>query len=184
MSHKVYDPKKPNAIYLRPGPKSRPVKYLESIENSGMIIDGKHSIAMYTSRAGAIAGPAGPAGFDTIIASCSDEMTPITLGGPKTTFRAPYAFDMSNGYVRISFTTAPVGGEFIFDLHMNGVSMFSTLVTCDSGELTSFTAAVPSVIDIPGNLVPEDAEFRAYVNQVGSSVAGTGLKVAVTGVRA
>lgn len=190
MAKIVYDPEKPEKVFFRPTAGTRPMRYLESIEKSGVITDLKHGIAMYTSRSVPNVGPQGPPGhgFDTIIASCSDEDTPITLGGPKTTFRAPYPLDMTNGFVRASLTNAPTGASMIIDITMNGVSMFSTPISIDAGSRTSVGSTPQSVIDIPlvGGipLVPDDAEFLVYVTQVGSTYAGSGLKVAVTGEKA
>ena len=184
MSHNtVYDPKNPNKVYLRPNPGARPLKYEQNIAMQGLMLDRKHAIAMYTSRAGAIAGPPGPTPdvYDTIIASASDEDTPLTVGGPKTTFRSPYPLDMTTGYVRASLTTAPAGSNLIIDITMNGTSMFSTLITIEPASRTSLGATTQSVVSIPGMLVPDDAEFLVYVTQVGSSFAGTGLKVAISG---
>ena len=184
MSHDtVYDPKDPNKVYLRPNPGARPVKYEQNIAMQGLMLDRKHSIALYTSRAGAIAGPQGPMPdvYDTIIASASDEFTPLTLGGPKTTFRAPFPYDMTTGFVRASLTTEPTGSDLIIDIWMNGVTMFSTPIHIEPGSRTSVGAATQSVINIPGMLVPDDAEFWVYVTQIGSGFAGAGLKVAVTG---
>jgi len=184
MSHDtVYDPKKPNMVYLRPNPGARPLKYEQSIAMQGIMLDRKHAIAMYTSRAGMAVGPPGPIPdvYDTIIASASDENTPLSIGGPKTKFRCPYPLDMTTGYVRASLTNAPLGAALIADILMNGVSMFSTPIYIDAGERTSVTAAVQSVVDVPGDLAPDDAEFQVYVNQVGSAYAGSGLKVALTG---
>ena len=193
MSKIIYDPEKPEKVFLRPSAETRPQMYIESIERTGLIVDLKHGIAMYTSRSVPNVGPQGPPGvdgddapgFDTIIASASDEITPIDTGGPKTTFRAPYELDMTNGYVRASLTTAPTGSAMIVDLHMNGSTMFSTPIYIDANEKTSVTASIQSVISIPliGGLpiVPDDAEFEVYVTQVGSTIAGMGLKVAVTG---
>lgn len=187
MSTFHLDTEYPEMVYLRPAPDTRPVKTIESIEQAGMVIDHAHAIAMYTSRSVPNVGPQGPPGhgFDTIIASCSDELTPIPVGGPKTTFRAPYALDMTNGFVRASLTTAPDGAAMIIDITMNGVSMFSTPITIDAGSRTSVGSTPQSVISIPliGGLpiVPDDAEFLVYVTQVGSTFAGSGLKVAVTG---
>lgn len=179
----VYDPKKPQHVYMRPQPGNRPVSYEKSMAQQGIILDRKHSIAMYTSRAGMAVGPAGPTPdvFDTIIASCSDENTPIPTGGPKTTFRCPYPLDLTEGYVRASLTNAPTGSSMIIDITMNGVTMFSTPIYIDAGSRTSVGAAIQSVISVPGNLAPDDAEFLVYVTQVGSTYAGSGLKVAVTG---
>lgn len=183
----VSDERKPSLIHLVPTTKNRPIRYVGSIERPGMMVDLKHSIAMYVSKSVPSVGPQGPPGngFDTIIASASDEFTPITVGGPKTTFRAPYPLDMTNGFVRASLTNAPTGASMIVDLWMNGVSMFSTPIYIDPNSRTSVGAAIQSVIDIPIvsgiPLVPDDAEFLVYVSQVGSVLAGTGLKVAVTG---
>lgn len=181
----VYDPKKPGMAYLRPNPGARPVKYETDVAMQGIMLDRKHSIALYTSRAGMAVGPPGPMPdvYDTIIASCSDEYTPITVGGPKTTFRAPYPFNMATGFVRASLTTAPLGASMIIDITMNGLSMFSTPIHIEAGSRTSVGAAMQSVVSVPGNLIPDDAEFLVYVTQVGSAFAGAGLKVAVTGLK-
>jgi hypothetical protein len=155
------------------------------------MLDRKHAVAIYTSRAGMAVGPTGPMPdvWDTIIASCSDEVTELTVSTlvAKTTFRAPYPLDMTNGYIRASLTNAPQGSALTVDIKMNGVSVFTTPITIDPGELTSVTAAVPSVLDlvtgIPAATIPDDAEFRVYVTTIGSSYAGTGLKVALSGVK-
>jgi len=182
----VSDDRKPSMVHLVPTTKSRPIRYVEGIERAGMIIDLKHSLAMYVSKSVPAVGPQGPPGeipdiLDTIIASASNENTPLTVGGPKTTFRAPYPLNMTNGYVRISLTAAPVGSALVVDITMNGTTIFSTQVRCDENERTSVTSAVPAVLNIPGNLVPDDAEFLVYITAVGSTFAGTGLKVALTG---
>lgn len=185
MSKLIHDPEKPEVVFIRPDFKNRETRYIESIEKAGLIMDLAHGIAMFTSRSIPNVGPQGPPGhgFDTIIASCSDEFTPIPIGGPKTTFRAPYALDMTNGFVRASLTTAPDGTDMIIDITMNGVSMFSTPIHIEVGSRTSVGAATQSVISIPliGGLpiVPDDAEFLVYVTQAGGNAAG--LKVAVTG---
>ena len=187
MSKIIYDPENPEKVYLRPSATSRPVKHVDTIEKAGLIVDVKHGIAMYTTRSVPNIGPPGPPGedlnskFDTIMASASDEFTPISLGGPKTTFRAPYQLDLTTGYIRCSLTNAPVGAAFIVDVTMNGVTMFSSLLQIDDGMKTSVGSAVPAVLSITA--VPDDAEFLVYVTQVGSTVAGTGLKVAVTGIK-
>lgn len=181
----VYDPKDPGLVYLRPGTSERPIELMQTLEKGGMLIDGKYAIAMY------ISGGQGPAGtdvnskYDTIIASASDESTPISTGGPKTTFRAPYAMDLgvpgSEGYIRISLTNAPTGADFIVNVTMNGSTMFTTQVRIDATEKTSVTSVIPAVLAITD--IPDDAEFLVYVIQVGSTYAGSGLKVALTGIK-
>lgn len=119
--------------------------------------------------------------YDTIIASCSDEETPLATGGPKTTFRAPYAMNLVVGYIRASLTNAPMGQDLIIDIKMNGSTMFSSLLTIDANNNTSVGSSSPAVLSITA--VPDDAEFTVYVDQVGSSYAGSGLKVAITGIK-
>jgi len=179
-------------IFLRPGAESKPVGYLKSIERAALIVNPQMALAMYTTRStpnvGAT-GPAGPAGtdqnslFDTIIASCSDEVTPIDVDvvTPKTTFRAPYALDLATGYVRASLTTAPTGSQMTITMTMNGAQLFSTHLTIDATEKTSVTASIPAVLDITD--IPDDAEFKVFVAAVGSTIAGMDLKVAVTGIK-
>ena len=194
MSTFHLDNEYPELVWLRPAPETRPVRTIEDLEQAGLVVDAAHAIAMYTSRSVPNAGPPGPPGpipdvFDTIIASCSDELTELTvdLSTPKTTFRAPYPLNMTTGYVRISLTQAPIGGTLEVDLQMNGVSVFLTRLTIDAGETTSFTATVPAVLDlvtgIPGGIVPEDAEFKPFVTAKNGSYAGSGLKIAVTGIK-
>ena len=187
MSKIIYDPENPDKVYLRPSSANRPIKHVDTIETAGLIVDVKHGIAMFSHRSVPNVGPAGPPGedqnswFDTIIASASDEVTPITVGGPKTTFRSPYPMDLTEGYVRISLTTAPTGAAFIVDVTMNGASLFSTPVQIDVGMKTSVGSSVPAVLSILA--IPDDAEYLVYVTQVGSGVTGMGLKVAVTGIK-
>ena len=187
MSKIYQDTEYPQFVTLQPAPDTRPVKLMEQIEQNGLVSDQMHAIAAYTSRSVPNVGPQGPPGhgFDTIIASCSDENTPINVGGPKTTFRCPYALDMTNGFVRASLTNAPTGAQMIIDITINGTSMFSTKMYIDAGSRTTVGSTPQSVISIPliGGLpiIPDDAEFLVYVDQVGSTFAGSGLKVAVTG---
>jgi hypothetical protein len=89
--------------------------------------------------------------------------------------------DLSSGYVRISLTNAPIGLALIVDVTMNGTTLFSTLVQIDAGSLTSVGSSVPAVLAITS--IPDDAEYLVYITQVGSSYAGSGLKVAVTGIK-
>jgi len=172
-------------VYLRPQPAATPVDYMRSLEKNSLLVLPKRYLAIYTCN-GANPGPTGATGAigpGTIIASCSDEFSAliVDLAVSKTTFRAPYAMSLVGGGIRISLTTAPTGAKLIVDVKMNGVTMFSTKVSIDIGETTSVTAAVPAILDITD--VPDDAEFTVFVTQIGSTFAGSGLKVAVTGTK-
>lgn len=180
-------------IYLRPTPSSKPVKYTESIEKAGLVVSGKHSIALYTCKSGAKQGPPGESGedgadgidqnswYDCVIAAVTDNESPISVAKLKETWRSPYPLDLTTGYIRISLIEAPVGADFIVDLHMNGVSMFSTLLRVDAGMKTSVGSAIPAVLSIL--YIPDDAEFEPYVTQVGTVNTGVGLKFSITGIK-
>lgn len=188
MGDNTFKPKSQETFFLRPNPAEPDnVDTVQSIEKAAMVVHKEKYLAMFTCTAGMAVGPQGPPGgdqnswFDTIIASASDEDSPISIGGPKTTFRAPYPLDLTNGYVRISLTNAPIGAAFIVQLTVNGTNLFSTPVQIDDGEKTSVTSLTPAVLAF--TYIPDDAEFLVYVNQVGITQTGTGLKVAVTGIK-
>lgn len=114
-----------------------------------------------------------------IAIACSDETTALTTGTAKTTFRMPYAFTLTE--VRASVTTAPTGATLNIDINEGGVSILSTTITIDASEKTSTTAATPPVIS--DTSLADDAEITIDIDQVGSTVAGAGLKVYLIGYK-
>lgn len=115
--------------------------------------------------------------LDTIIASASDEVTPLEVGDKLTTFRAPYPLTLQ--YVRCSLSTPPVGTDLIVDLQIGGVSIFATPMHIDPNEATSVTATIQPTLSVI-NIV-DDTEFTVSVLQADGT--STGLKVAVTGTK-
>lgn len=112
-----------------------------------------------------------------IQAACSDEITALTTGTAKITFRMPAAMHLTA--VRASLTTAQASGSiFTVDIKKNGTSILSTKITIDNTELTSTTAATPPVIS-DSNLA-DDASITVNIDQVGTSGA-KGLKIALIG---
>lgn len=110
----------------------------------------------------------------------SDETTDLTTGTAKVTFRMPYAMTLSD--VRANVNTAPTGAVLQVDINESGTSILSTKLTIDAGEKTSTTAATAAVIsDIS---LADDAEITIDIDQVGSTVAGKGLKLWLIGKRA
>ena len=111
--------------------------------------------------------------LDHILVAASDETTAITTGTAKRTFRMPYAATLTG--VRASFTTAPTGSTAIIDINKNGASILSTKLSVDATEKTSMTAATPPVIS--SSALANDDEITIDFDQVGSTVAGAGVKV-------
>ena len=114
------------------------------------------------------------------IVACSDESTNLTTGTAKVTFRAPYAFTLTG--VRASVNTAPTGSTLIVDINEGGSTVLSTKLSIDASEKTSTTAASAAVIS--DSAIADDAEITIDIDQIGSTIAGKGLKVALIGTRA
>ena len=113
----------------------------------------------------------------TIAFAVSDETTALTTGTAKITFRMPYAMTVTA--VRASVTTAPTGSTLVVDINDSGTSILSTKLSIDAGEKTSTTAATAAVIS--DTALADDAEITIDIDQVGSTIAGAGLKVYITG---
>ena len=117
---------------------------------------------------------------ESLIIPCSDETTAITTGTAKVTFRMPYAFTVSA--VRASVTTAPTGSTILIDINESGTTILSTKLMIDATEKTSTTATTPYVLS--DTALADDAEITIDFDQVGSTIAGAGVKVTLIGSRA
>jgi len=115
-----------------------------------------------------------------LVAACSDEETALTIGTGKVTFRMPFAMTLTA--VRASVNTAPTGSTLVVDINEGGTTILSTKLSIDATEKTSTTAATPAVIS--DTALADDAEITIDIDQVGSTVAGKGLKVMLLGTRA
>jgi hypothetical protein len=110
--------------------------------------------------------------------ACGDESTAITVANDLVTLRAPRAFILSN--VKASLTTAgSTSGLTTIDVKVNGVSIFSTLLTIDAGETTSATAVAPAVLSTTS--IADDAEITVDVTTISGGGTEAGLKVYLIG---
>ena len=109
----------------------------------------------------------------------SDETSDLETGTASITVRAPYAFKITE--IRASVATAPTGSTIIVDVNESGSTILSTKLSIDAGEKTSTTAATPVVISDAD--IADDAEITFDIDQIGSTIAGAGLKVCIIGYR-
>ncbi|MGA1354855.1 MAG: hypothetical protein ACO32I_08805, partial [Candidatus Limnocylindrus sp.] len=109
------------------------------------------------------------------VIACSDETSDLTTGTAKVTFRAPVAFLLTG--VAASVNTAPTGSTLIVDINNGANSALSTKLSIDASEKTSATAATAAVIDTSYDDFAADAEITIDIDQIGSTIAGKGLKV-------
>jgi hypothetical protein len=117
---------------------------------------------------------------ESFTVAASDGVSDLETGTAKVTFRMPYAFTLSE--VRASVTTAPTDANLLVDINESGVSILSTVLSIDAGEKTSTTATTAAVIS--DTTLVDDAEITIDIDQIGSTVAGAGLKVTLIGVQA
>ena len=116
---------------------------------------------------------------EVILLACSDETTALTVGTGKVTFRCPFAFTITG--VSASVNTAPVGSTIIVDINETGTTILSTKLSLDVSEKTTATAATAAVVSDAS--IAADAEISVDIDQIGSTVAGAGLKVKIEGYR-
>jgi hypothetical protein len=111
----------------------------------------------------------------------SDETTALTTGVAKAIFRMPYAMTVTD--VRATVTTAPTGSNIIVDINDGVTSIMTTdLLSIDATEKTSTTAVTaPNITD---TALADDAEITIDIDQIGSTLAGAGLKIWIIGTRA
>jgi hypothetical protein len=95
--------------------------------------------------------------------------------GNTVTLRSPDAFTITS--VRASVQTASSSGLVDVDVKKNGVTIFSTRVTIDSGEKTSVTAVTPAVVSVTA--VADNDELTIEV--IDDGTGATGLVVSIKG---
>lgn len=117
--------------------------------------------------------------LESIIVAISDETTALITGTAKVTMRMPYAFTLSS--VRLSVVTAPTGAALIVDVKQGGSTIFSTKPQIDATAKTSVGSGVTPVLSTTA--IADDTEMTFDISQIGSTIAGAGLKVVLFGVR-
>lgn len=115
----------------------------------------------------------------TLTVAVSDEITNISAGPGKLTFRMPYAMTLTA--VRASLTVAQTAGTIVsVDINESGSTILSAKLTIDNNEKTSVTAATPAVMS--DTSLADDAEITIDIDLVGTPLA-KGLKVTLIGTR-
>lgn len=115
---------------------------------------------------------------ECIMLAASDETTALTVATDKVKFILPYAFTLTG--ISASVTTAPTGATLIVDVNEGGTSIMTTnKIVIDVSETSTATAATaPTLTD---NSLASGSLITIDVDQIGSTVAGAGLKVYLTG---
>jgi hypothetical protein len=155
---------------------------LNDLSNVSAATPSDNDVLVFDTGTGNWAAEAAAALPIEYVIACSDETSDLATGTAKVTFRAPVAFLLTA--VAASVNTAPTGSTLIVDINNGANSTLSTKLSIDADEKTSATAASAAVIDTDYDDIAADAEITIDIDQIGSTIAGKGLKVILKGTRA
>jgi len=116
---------------------------------------------------------------EVIQLAVSDETTPLTIGSNKVAFRMPFAMTLTD--IRASVSVAPTSCNLVVDVGNTGGSILSIPLNIDDGTRTSVGSGTPASISTWS--LTDDEEIHVDISQVGSTIAGAGLKIALIGYR-
>ena len=106
--------------------------------------------------------------------ACSDEDTDLAIGRVFTMIcNRDYPYISA---VEFSVTIAPTGSTLAFDVRKNGTSIYTTPPTIDAGEKLTATASTQQLISSFNSNLAIGDELQVRITQVGSTIAGAGLK--------
>jgi hypothetical protein len=113
--------------------------------------------------------------------ACSDESTALTASTSvaKYSFRMPFAMTVTS--LRANVVVCPTGATILVDIHEGATTICNTKIMIDATEYTSVTGLTGYSLDDAS--LADDAIITIYVDQIGSTIAGAGLKVWIIGTR-
>lgn len=94
--------------------------------------------------------------------------------GPQITM--PFGLTLTS--ISLNAKGAPTGADLIYDINVNGTTIFSTRPQIDAGATTGGGSAVFSTVNVPAN-----STLTIDIDQVGSTFAGSGVTVMLKGIR-
>jgi len=115
----------------------------------------------------------------SFVVACSDEDSDLETGDDKAQIRLPFQFELTS--ISANVNTAPTGSTISIQVQEDGSDILSTPITIDISETTSESAAAPPVIS--DSTLASNSIISIDLDQIGSSTAGTGLKVNLIGYR-
>jgi len=115
----------------------------------------------------------------SFVVACSDETSDLTTGDDKAQIRLPFQFELTS--ISANVNTAPTGSTISIQVQEDGSDILSTPITIDVSETTSESAATPPVIS--DSTLAANSIISIDLDIIGSSTAGTGLKINLIGYR-
>jgi hypothetical protein len=110
-----------------------------------------------------------------LVVAVSDELTTITTGTAKVTFRAPFAMTLTK-IPKATLTTVSSSGNPTFDINEGGTSVLgANKLSIDSGEKTSTTAATATTL--ADTAIADDAEITIDIDTAGTGAKGAKIYI-------
>ncbi len=100
--------------------------------------------------------------------SCSDLISDLSVANDVAYFHVQRAFTLNE--VRATLLAGSTLGAVTITMTVDGVALFSTPLTIDVNETSSFTAAVPAVLAITA--IPDNARVRINITSAGTGAKG------------
>ena len=116
----------------------------------------------------------------SFVVACSDEESDLETGDDKLQFRMPFQFELTDIIANVN--TNPTGADLHVMVQEDGVDIMSgNGIEIDADETTSETAVTqPTITD---STLAFNSIISVDLDQVGSTLAGTGLKINFIGYR-
>jgi len=115
----------------------------------------------------------------SFVIACSDETSDLETGDNKAQIRLPFQFELTD--ITANVNIAPVGSAISIQVQEDGSDILSTPITIDVTDTTSESAATQPVIS--DSTLASNSIISIDLDIIGSSTAGTGLKINLIGYR-
>ena len=116
----------------------------------------------------------------SFVIACSDETSDLEVGDDKAQIRLPFAFELTDIIANVNVN--PTGADINVQVQEDGVNIMSGVgITIDAGETSSETSTTqPTITD---STLAFNSVISIDLDQIGSTLTGTGLKVNLIGYR-
>ena len=116
----------------------------------------------------------------SIVVACSDEESDLETGDDKVQFRMPFQFELTDIIANVN--TAATGADINVQVQEDGSDIMSGVgITIDATETSSETSATqPTITD---STLAFNSIISVVLDQIGSTLTGTGLKIYFIGYR-
>jgi len=116
----------------------------------------------------------------SFVIACSDETSDLEVGDDRVQIRLPFAFELTDIIANVNVN--PTGADINVQVQEDGSNIMSGVgITIDAGETSSETSATqPTITD---STLGFNSIISVDLDQVGSTLTGTGLKINLIGYR-